>query len=586
MRAEKDNILVNLSLLWGVSTLALLPAGIFTGVYSGTFIVLFALQVALFALLIFHALYLLYDMARARKYGALHLVLVGGFFTSLLIVEGLHPITSRDALIHHLAVPKMWVEAGRIAPIPWHEWSYYPMLLNLAFTGLVAAELPKLSFVYSLGLLICSSAMVGLLAVRLFQKKELALLAATIFFTIPNCLSLASSPLVDLGLTFFALVAFERIIEWHASQKPWTIVQVGAAIGLLLGTKYNGIAFALAFVLLMPILFGKGARAQTIGLGAMVLVAFFAFIVFSPWMLKNYLWTGNPLYPLYGNFFSGSLEPGAVSGLSSITHRRVIYQESWLTILATPLRMIFLGRDGDPRLYDGVLSPLLIFFVAAFARFKREPWVRYGILLIACYFAFALLGSSWRIRYLSPIFGIVALVACYGLAILSQYLRRWGVALILCAQLGWSVLYQWNLMRRSDALAYVRGNIDDRDYLTKHLKEYHVIERINASLPAESKVYLLQTSNAFYYYNVDYFSGGYFSEGPLIKWLREARTSEELREQFQKRGITHILGHKFRIDTGVLSVLTDSERARMAEFETRYLRVLFREDAYVCFQLT
>ncbi len=40
-------------------------------------------------------------------------------------------------LIHHLAVPKWWIEAGEIHPIQWHEWSYYPMLLQLVYTMLL-----------------------------------------------------------------------------------------------------------------------------------------------------------------------------------------------------------------------------------------------------------------------------------------------------------------------------------------------------------------------------------------------------------------------------------------------------------------
>ena len=28
-----------------------------------------------------------------------------------------------------------------------------------------------------------------------------------------------------------------------------------------------------------------------------------ALIVFSPWMIKNYVWTKNPLYPLYNHLF-------------------------------------------------------------------------------------------------------------------------------------------------------------------------------------------------------------------------------------------------------------------------------------------
>ena len=37
------------------------------------------------------------------------------------IILNLTPPISRDALIHHLAVPKLWLKHGRIYEIPWAE---------------------------------------------------------------------------------------------------------------------------------------------------------------------------------------------------------------------------------------------------------------------------------------------------------------------------------------------------------------------------------------------------------------------------------------------------------------------------------
>ena len=43
------------------------------------------------------------------------------------------PPTSRDALTHHLAVPKLYLQHGGIYEIPWLEFSYYPMNLDLLY---------------------------------------------------------------------------------------------------------------------------------------------------------------------------------------------------------------------------------------------------------------------------------------------------------------------------------------------------------------------------------------------------------------------------------------------------------------------
>ena len=44
------------------------------------------------------------------------------------------PPTSRDELTHHLAIPKLYANAGRIIEIPIAPYAYYPMLVDMLFT--------------------------------------------------------------------------------------------------------------------------------------------------------------------------------------------------------------------------------------------------------------------------------------------------------------------------------------------------------------------------------------------------------------------------------------------------------------------
>ena len=51
----------------------------------------------------------------------------------VLVLASVPPV-SRDALTHHLAVPKLWVEGGGLIEIPHVLFSYYPQLLDLLYT--------------------------------------------------------------------------------------------------------------------------------------------------------------------------------------------------------------------------------------------------------------------------------------------------------------------------------------------------------------------------------------------------------------------------------------------------------------------
>jgi len=54
----------------------------------------------------------------------------------ILIVEVLlclTPPVSRDALIHHLAIPKLWIRHGGFIETPWADYSYFPMNVDLLY---------------------------------------------------------------------------------------------------------------------------------------------------------------------------------------------------------------------------------------------------------------------------------------------------------------------------------------------------------------------------------------------------------------------------------------------------------------------
>ena len=50
-----------------------------------------------------------------------------------LIPLALTPPIARDALIHHLAIPKLWLLNGGFYEIKWADFSYYPMNVDLLY---------------------------------------------------------------------------------------------------------------------------------------------------------------------------------------------------------------------------------------------------------------------------------------------------------------------------------------------------------------------------------------------------------------------------------------------------------------------
>ena len=68
-----------------------------------------------------------------------------------------------------------------------------------------------------------------------------ALTGVLIFLSTPLIMRLAASAYVDLGLAFFINVTLLALTEWHESGRIGYFFISAAALGLGLGTKYNGL---------------------------------------------------------------------------------------------------------------------------------------------------------------------------------------------------------------------------------------------------------------------------------------------------------------------------------------------------------
>jgi 4-amino-4-deoxy-L-arabinose transferase and related glycosyltransferases of PMT family len=231
-----------------------------------------------------------------RKTITLLLVATSSAFLIAEILLNLTPPISRDALIHHLAVPKLWLKGGGFYEIPWADFSYYPMnidllyLVSLYFKSDIIPKFIHLTFGFGIGLLIYAY-----LKNRL--GKNWGLLGFLIFFTTPVVANLSTTAYVDLGMAFFTTASILVFVRWRDDgykNTKWLILSA-ICMGLAAGSKYN--ALIAWFFLTLTVVFccsrdtGRGFPALKAG------VIFFAIalLIVSPWYIKNYILTGNPL---------------------------------------------------------------------------------------------------------------------------------------------------------------------------------------------------------------------------------------------------------------------------------------------------
>lgn len=514
---------------------------------------------------------------------AIFLILISEVLLSMV------PPTARDELTHHLAIPRLYVKAGRIIEFPIAPYSYYPMLLDMLYTPWLYwgyDSVPKL--IHGLFGFLTGLSLYAYLSRRM--NTVYGLLGFFFFISVPAVLRLNHLAYVDLGTTFYATAALFCLLRWREEKDSLSwLVLAAASAGFTASTKPNGlVALLLSSFLLVFML----ARDPLRGAKSILALTFFgvaAALPFLPWLAKNWWQTSNPFFPLLGNIFpatggGGGGSPGTFVNIGIFARRELLYGESWWEIAALPLRVFFFGRDDDPRYFDGVLSPILILLLP-FA-FKGK-WIEEKKLLLSfalLYFLYALFLADLRIRYILPI--VPPLVVLFAYAVFNIYLSIKQPAYLFACLIffaGLHALYLWRQISDAAPFGYLTGQESRDAYLERALPDYAVFEYINRSLPPTGKIYLLFVGRRAYYCDRDYFHDGGELPGLLLSAIQTAKEPGQIANALKAKGITHLMIREDLLARFLRHNLNASQGTLWNTFVSQHLQLHFRDRGYALY---
>ena len=534
---------------------------------------------------------------------------ISALIVTVVLMSWVPPV-SRDALTHHLAVPKLYIQHGGMVELPHIPFSYYPMNLDLLYLlPLLWGNdiLPKLiHFVFGL---LTAGIIFSYVKKRL--GKVLALFGALFFLSLPVIIKLSTTVYVDLGLVFFTTAALLALFRWGRDRRQFKyFVLSGVCCGLALGTKYNGLVALFILTMLVAVIYlryapGKEARQITAAALSAAYLAI-ALAVFAPWMVRNAIWTGNPVYPLYQNIFStDSTNPDdeiptelqtelkrRTQDWNHLAIRRIIYGESWGQIALLPLRIFFQGQDDTPQFFDGRLNPfLLILTLLAFVphprfqsayRFEKNALLAFVVLFLL----FSFFKTSIRIRYIAPIIPPLVILSCFGVSnLFSIFMARqnaWAVrtgktvVLVTALLLFWmNTLYVIEQFHKIDPLNFISGRMGRDAYIAKHRPEYPVMQYANLNLAESDRILGLFVGNRRYYCDRLLI----FGEKYLSRTVISASGAEDVKHSLQASGYTHVIVHLKLLKEWAGS-LNEKERRIAADFFNHDMEILKQNQEY------
>jgi hypothetical protein len=522
---------------------------------------------------------------------------------SVLIMSAVPPV-SRDALTHHLAVPKLWIEHGGIYEIPHLPFSYFPMNMDLLYVIplLVGNDIAPKYIHYFFGL---ATSVLIFTYLRKRTPTAYSLFGALLFLSTPVVVKLSISVYVDLGLVFFAWASIYLLFKWDRSSFQIKYLLLSAiCCGMGLGTKYNGLLVFFLLTLFVPYIFIGKYKASPAGVSLKAIISsvlFFsvALIVFSPWMIRNFKWTGNPVYPLYNQMFIGEAEPDfdAPITMKPWLQRKLIYQESMLETASIPIRIFFQGQDDNPKYFDGKLTPILLIFpILAFLGFKKRDTQWKSELIVmggfsVLYLFYASFIVDMRIRYISPIIPPLVVLAVFGIrnafSLLDHHIhvvkKSLGVCLVLIISifLFQNGFYVRKLFLTVDPFSFLSGHTSRDDYIERFRPEYPVVQMAN-QLPVDNvKVLALFIGNRRYYFDKDV-------EFALEKFKHTAdipAPAGELAKELLKSEFTHVIVGAERFKTWAKNVFKNDQLTKINQFFNADCKLVYAKNGYALFEI-
>ncbi|HQU81510.1 MAG TPA: glycosyltransferase family 39 protein [Pyrinomonadaceae bacterium] len=519
-----------------------------------------------------------FDIAGKIAFGLVLFLLV------LALISAIAPPIAKDTLLYHFAVPKNFIAAGNNSVIEGNIASYLALgtEMHVVWAMLLGNSVNARVGEISAGVTVFAFLPILLVAIygwsrELGLNKTWAMISALLFASIPTVYHVASGGYIDLALTLFVTLAVHSIARWWHDLSNERLVFAAILLGAALSVKLTA-AFtiiALAFIVLLRIREEQTAEkpqiTQIFTKGFLTFLA--AGLLASPWYLRDWAATGSPIFPFYMNLWKGT-----ATGWDS--ERSVLFQvinthyggfpKGITDYLISPVMISLRAQPELPEFFDGVLGIAFLFgiplIIWAWRRSLLKTELKLGILVAGLLFLFWLF-TSQQLRYLLPIFPILAISICFSASLLSLENKLskqvWTAIFLIISFVGTGVTLAW-FAQKSPLQVALGGETRD-EYLTANIDYYPYYQLINTQLPPDAKVWLINMRRDSYLIEKPYFSDYMFEDWTLKQFSEESNSVNELRAKAKKLGITHILArHDFLLDFDK-SVVVDPQKRTETE---------------------
>lgn len=455
----------------------------------------------------------------------LAMALVVGPFLVLMALAAMLPTIDFDALEYHLQGPKEYFLAGRISFLPHNVYTSMPFgveMLHLLgmnvlgdwWRGALAGQLLVMLFAPAAAVLIAGAA-------GRIGSPRAAWVAAVVYLTTPWIYRLAAIPYVEGPLAcYHAALLYVTFAVPDRGAPRSAMAVLGGLAGGAMACKYPALISAVLPFGLLALAVAIRRRAPGMVLAFVAGLA----VTIGPWLIKNVVETGNPVYPLAHGLFGGRDWDAAREAKWSSAHGRrpvalrplidglldVAGRSDWQSPLYTALAPLALLRRGSRRAAGWLGGYVLYLFATWWLLTHRLD--RFWLPILPPLAILAGLGADWiRSRSWTAVLAVILFV---------------GVAVsfvdVTTALAG---LNQW-----TDAYARLRADVP------RMLNP--PLARLDVELPPDAVPLLVGQASVFHLNHRAIYNTVFDRE--ILETIARDRDPAALRAELHRRGITHI----------------------------------------------
>jgi hypothetical protein len=450
------------------------------------------------------------------------------------------PPTKWDALMYHLELPRRYLLAGGLHFVEGNPYWGHPQIGEMIYT--LAMALGREETAVITGFCLMLVLLLGIIGATFDSYgADSGWIAAAALLVGSSFLGMFGWGYVDGLAALYGLAALLLLISGRATDQA---LLVGCLIGFAAGVKLT------AGVLLVPVVAVMATENNTASTKrwAPVLLAVLAgLVVFAPWLLKNLLTTGNPLYPhVWPTAWVSQDRLANYSGMG----RYLGDQIAWLPLAAT-----WLGVEGGGGFATDLGPLLVIFAVPGLLAYRRERNSKILVAFVAMGWS-AIAAGTWYSHYLQQVRLYYVLLPSVALAagIGWHTVRRIATAGVRLGKVLGAVtilVLVLSIWKEAISLTHLNpagvllGTVSEERYLDDSLGWYAPTMRALHLLPEHSHTLFLWEPRGLYA------PPNAQADVWIDRWYTDRRihgNSDAIVQAWRQLGFTHLLQYQFGAD--------------------------------------